>query len=29
LYRSGKLVIEEEKYNLMLQITRMVLDARG
>jgi hypothetical protein len=29
LNRSDKLVIEEEKCNLMLQVTRMVLDARG
>jgi hypothetical protein len=29
LYRSSKLVLEEEKCNLILQVARMVLDARG
>jgi hypothetical protein len=29
LYRSSKLVVEEEKCNLIFQIARMVLDVRG
>jgi hypothetical protein len=29
LYRSSKLLVEEEKCNLILQVTRTVLDARG
>jgi hypothetical protein len=29
LYRSSKLVVEEEKCKLIIQVTRMVLDARG
>jgi hypothetical protein len=29
IFSSSKFIIEEEKYNLILQVAKMVLDARG